>query len=174
MSKTVFLGAAVMMSVPALAQVQREPGSPPQTTTTPPVETPATPDVTTDPAAVPVPANDMAPVAQAQTPQQTPQQPTTATDTAAATAQPATGATQIAQVVDTEFPSYDKDGNGGLNKAEFASWMVALKTASDPATKATDQATKTWVGTAFAQADKDKSAAVSKAEVTAFLAQGAE
>ena len=71
-----------------------------------------------------------------------------------AEAQPATGA-QIADVVGTEFPTYDKNGDGSLSATEFSAWMVALKTASDPSTKATAPATKTWVATAFAQAGVD-------------------
>lgn len=82
-----------------------------------------------------------------------------------ASAQPAT----VATVVGTEFPTYDKDGDGALSAAEFGAWMVALKTASDPSTKATAPATKTWVTAAFAQADKDKNKKVSKTELTTFL-----
>ncbi len=90
-----------------------------------------------------------------------------------ASAQPATSAAQIAQVVSTEFPTYDKDSNGSLNEAEFGSWMVALKTASDPTTKAESAATKTWVDQAFASADTDKNKSLSKTELTGFLTKGA-
>ena len=83
----------------------------------------------------------------------------------AATAQPAS----VAQVVSTEFPTYDKNGDGSLSAVEFSSWMVALKTASDPSTKATAPATKTWVTQAFAQADTDKNKKVSQGELTTFL-----
>lgn len=82
-----------------------------------------------------------------------------------AAAQPAT----VADVVTTEFPNYDKDGDGALTASEFGAWMVALKTASDPSTKATAPATKTWVSQAFAQADGDKNKKVSKGELTTFL-----
>jgi hypothetical protein len=164
-----------MISVPALAQTQGQAGRAPQATTAAPVETPTTSDTTTDANAIPAAqAPTAATDAQAAASTATPAASATPAANATATAQPATSATQIAQVVNTEFPSYDKDANGGLNKAEFASWMVALKTASDPATKATDPATQTWVGNAFTQADKDKSAALTKDEVTAFLSQGAE
>jgi hypothetical protein len=50
--------------------------------------------------------------------------------------------------------------------------MVALKTASDPATKAESAATQKWVGAAFAQADTDKNRSLDKGEVTGFLSQG--
>lgn len=90
----------------------------------------------------------------------------------AATAAPA-AATQVAEVVNKEFASYDKDGDGALSAAEFDAWMVALKTASDPTTKASAPATKTWLTQAFAQADTDRNKKVSKTELTGFLsAQG--
>ena len=87
-------------------------------------------------------------------------------------AAPASKAEQVAAVVKSEFPTYDKNADGKLSNAEFGAWMVALKTASDPATKASAPATKTWVGQAFASADKDKSKSVTKEELTGFLAQG--
>ncbi len=33
-------------------------------------------------------------------------------------------------LIASEFPTYDKDGNGMLDKAEFATWMEALKAKS--------------------------------------------
>jgi len=88
-------------------------------------------------------------------------------------ATPVTGASQIAQVVGTEFPAYDKNGDKALDKAEFGAWMVALKTASDPATRAADPATVKWVAGAFASADADRSKQVSQAELTRYLSKGA-
>jgi len=87
--------------------------------------------------------------------------------------QPAAGKDQIAQVVESEFPTYDKDGSGALSSTEFASWMVKLKTDTDPATKADSSTTKKWIAQAFAQADSDKSKTVSMAELESFLSQGA-
>lgn len=89
------------------------------------------------------------------------------------TSQPAASRDQVTQIVDAEFPTYDKNTDGNLDQAEFASWMVTLKTASDPTTSATSAETRTWVGAAFAQADKDKSKSVTKTELTGFLSQGA-
>jgi hypothetical protein len=97
----------------------------------------------------------------------------TAQPTQQAAAQPVSGAAQIAQVVSTEFPSYDKDKSGTLNESEFGAWMVALKEKSDPSTKPDSPATKAWVDKAFASADKDKNKSLSKAELTSFLTQGA-
>ncbi|MFN3435523.1 MAG: hypothetical protein ACK4ZY_14125, partial [Sphingomonas sp.] len=62
--------------------------------------------------------------------------------------------------------------DGKLEKAEFASWMVKLKQASDPKASATSPETKSWVNAAFAQADKDKSKSVSETELVGFLSQG--
>ncbi len=89
----------------------------------------------------------------------------------AAREQAATGS-QVAQVVDTEFPTYDKNGDGKLSAAEFAGWMVALKTKTDPSTKPDAPETKKWVSAAFAQADTDKNKSLTKTEVTSFLTQG--
>lgn len=97
--------------------------------------------------------------------------------TAVDSAQPATAAaqpaspTQVAEVVSKEFPNYDKDGDGNLSAKEFDDWMVALKSASDPSTKATSPATKAWLNKAFAQADTDKNKKVSQTELTGFLSQ---
>ena len=117
----------------------------------------------------PVPAQPgTAPVQSAQqpTPAQPAQQPT---ETAQQPAQgAATSSTQIAQVVSTEFKSYDKDANGGLNQSEFSTWMAALRKASDPNFKDGPDAVK-WSTQAFAQADTDKNKAISQAELTTFL-----
>ena len=109
-----------------------------------------------------------------------PDQPTAAPDAQAAQAQPApsasgqpaAGNSAVAQVVDQGWSTYDKNGDGKLSESEFGAWMVALKQQSDPATKATSPATRKYVATAFAQADKDKSRSVSKGELTSFLGQG--
>lgn len=89
----------------------------------------------------------------------------------AAREQPATGS-QVAQVVDSEFPTYDKNGDGKLSAAEFGGWMVALKTKTDPTTKPNAPETKKWISAAFAQADSDKNKSLTKTEVTSFLTQG--
>lgn len=146
MMKYAFLGAAMMVSAPVLAQVTPAPA---QTTSAAPQEAPAT---SADPAQT--------------------AQPATSTEAAPAGGQVQATGSQIAQVVDTQFPTYDKDGDGKLNKAEFAQWMVALKSQTDPSTKAEAPATKKWVGSAFAQADTDKDKTVSKTELTGFLSQG--
>ena len=146
MLKSIIIASAALLSVPALAQV-----------TEPSTAVPANgqPDTMNSSPAQTAPAGQ-APTAPESAPAQ------------AAEAQPATGA-QIADVVGTEFPNYDKNGDGSLSATEFGAWMVALKTASDPSTKATAPATKTWVATAFAQADADKNKKVSKGELTSFL-----
>lgn len=143
--KYAFLGAAMMVSAPVLAQVTPAPA---QTTPATPQAAPAT---TSDPAQTAQPTADVSVSTQGQV---------------------QANGSQIAQVVDTQFPTYDKDGDGKLNKAEFAQWMVALKSQTDPSTKAEAPATKKWVGSAFAQADTDKDKTVSKTELTGFLSQG--
>ena len=184
MLKHILVASMVTIAVPALAQSQvttakpaasqptsRTPGAA-QSVMTQPTDantaampaTPATTATATPSTAAPATAQAMpAPGATTTTPM--------ASTATAAIPQPVSG-DQVAQVVATEFPGYDKDSNGTLSETEFAAWMVALKTASDPTTKADAPATKAWVGAAFAQADKDKSKTVSKEELTGFLGAG--
>jgi len=158
MMKYALLAGAMLISAPTMAQDK------PATPQTPAAAQPAT---QTDPAQ---------PAPQAAAPAQSTTSPTAATDPAApaqtAQAAPATKAQQIAQVVDTEFATYDKDKDGVLSATEFDTWMVALKTAADPTTKADAPATKTWLAQAFAQADTDKNKKVSKTELNGFLVAG--
>lgn len=159
MMKRILLASAVLMSTPAFAQD----AVPAQTTAPAPQEAPAAPATTAaDPS---VAATQAAPATQ----------PDPATQTAQTTAeagQPASG-TQIAQIVEAEFPKYDKAGKGELTEKQFGEWMVALRSASEPGVTADKPEVKSWIKQAFAQADKDKSKAVSKAELTSFLTQSA-
>jgi hypothetical protein len=201
MLKYILLASAMTISVPVLAQdkpadTQAAPTTQTAPASTAPEATPAAPDATapatgspvdqamqavtpvTDQAAPQTAQTTPAPVypsaAPAQTAQTTPApaDPAAAAPAQTAAAQPATSADQIAQVVSTEFPTYDKDASGTLNETEFSSWMVALKTASDPTTKAESAATKSWVNQAFASADTDKNKSLSKTELTGFLTKG--
>jgi hypothetical protein len=70
----------------------------------------------------------------------------------------------IEQIVSTDFPLYDADKSGELNRSEFSAWMVAAKAQSGAA--APD---KKWLSDAFAKADVDKSTTVSAVELTSFL-----
>jgi len=183
MLKYVLLASAMTISMPALAQSKPADTPTAPTTQVAPAQTapqtapvPATPDNTVQPQSV-TPADPMATAPAAPQDAQATAQPAPATPAAApaqqAAAAPVSGAAQIAQVVNTEFPTYDTDKNGTLNETEFGAWMVALKAKSDPSTKADSPATKTWVDQAFASADKDKNKVLSKSELTGFLSQGA-
>ena len=155
--KTVLLAGAAMFASPLLAQDMKTP----DTTT---MSSPAT-EQTASPSTATTPANDST------APAETAANPQAATETAQAPANTATpAASQVAAVIDADFGKYDADKDGNLSKTEFGAWMVALKTASDPNTKAESPEVATWVGQAFAQADVDKSAAVSKPELNKFLA----
>lgn len=159
MMKRILLASAVLMSTPAFAQDT----APAQTTAPVTQAAPAAPATT--PADPSVAATQAAPATQ----------PDPATQTAQTTAeagQPASG-TQIAQIVEAEFPKYDKDGKGQLTEKQFGEWMVALRSASEPGVTADKPEVKSWIKQAFAQADKDRSKAVSKAELTSFLTQSA-
>ena len=189
MIKSMLLVGAAMIAAPALAQTAKPagdaaPGRTPMTAT--PADTPQTTATDTVQAPVPAaPATGTTPTDPVQAAQQSPAgqampaQPQTTGDAMAqapaapaAPAQPATTGTQVSSIIDGEFPTYDKDGDGKLSRTEFGAWMVALKTKSDPSTKADAPATKTWVAGAFTSADKDKSASISKTELTGYLSQG--
>jgi hypothetical protein len=157
MLKYALLAGVMTIAAPALAQQTTNTAPTQATTQTTPAAAPQTP--TSSPVTDPQPA--------AASPMDA-----TATDAQTAATEPAAGATQVASVVDTEFPTYDANKDGKLEKAEFASWMVKLKQASDPKASATDAKTKSWVNSAFAQADTDKSKSVSKPELIGFLSQG--
>lgn len=159
MIKSILLAGAVMISAPVLAQ-----DAPAQETPPAPAEQPA-------PADAPAPAEQPAETAQqpqeatpAEQPAQTAQQPA-----AAQQGQQPANATQIAAVVDQGFPTYDKDADGNLKAEEFNSWMVALRSASEPAFKGESAADKQWLSAALTQADKDKSGGVNKDELKTFL-----
>lgn len=80
---------------------------------------------------------------------------------------------QVAQVVESEFPTYDSNADGQLSDSEFAAWMKKLRVASDPSLDPESQAVRDWAAQAFAAADVDQSAGVSKSELTNFLSRGA-
>jgi outer membrane biosynthesis protein TonB len=184
MLKSILLAGAVMISAPVLAQEA------PAQETTPPAQEQATPPAAEQPAApaeTPAPAEQPAETAQqpqeatpAEQPAQTAEQPAATTEQPAQTAQstPSSGqqpanATQIAQVVDQGFPTYDKDADGSLKAEEFNSWMVALRSASEPAFQGQSAADKEWLTRALAAADADKSGGVNKEELKSFLAPAA-
>lgn len=151
MLKQMLLIGAAAISFPAVAQ-DAPAGS---ETATPP------------PASEPVPV-EPAPAPDASTPPSQPA-PSEAAPSGGAAATP----TQVAQIVDKEFPTYDADSTGELNEAEFAAWMKKLRAATDPAADVESADVKTWIGQAFAAADGDKSKGVSKTELTGFLSRGA-
>ena len=160
MLKQMLLIGAAAVSFPALAQ------------TTAPAADPAAPTTATEPATAPATAPDAAmPAEPAPAPAPDASAPPAATEAAPAAA--AATPTQIAQIVEKEFPTYDADANGDLNNAEFASWMKKLRAATEPSVDPESADVKTWIGQAFAAADGDKSGAVNKTELTGFLSRGA-
>ena len=165
MLKYILLAGVVAISAPALAQSQNKPQN----------NNPSTAAQSDPTVAHPVQDSTATPVADGQiaqtAPVADPAQPAQA-GAAVADAKPASKAEQVATIVNTEFATYDKDANGSLNKTEFGAWMVALKTASDPAAKVESAEVKTWISNAFASADTDKSKSVSKTELEGFLSQG--
>ncbi len=159
MLKQMLLIGAAAVSFPVLAQ------------TTAPAADSAAPTTAAEPA--PVPESTM-PTDPATTPAPAPDAsaPPAATEPAPAAGTAATP-TQIAQIVEKEFPTYDADANGDLNNMEFAAWMKKLRAATEPGVDPESAEVKTWIDQAFAAADGDKSGAVNKTELTGFLSRGA-
>jgi hypothetical protein len=161
MIKSILLATAMTVAAPAFAQASAPAQTTAPTTQTAPVGSATTP---ADPSTSAAPMQ-AAPVAEPD--------PTTQTaQTTAEAGQPASG-DQIAQIIEAEFPKYDKDGKGKLNEKQFGDWMVALRSASEPGVTADKPEVKSWVKQAFASADADKSKAVTKAELTKFLTKSA-
>lgn len=86
-------------------------------------------------------------------------------------AQPA-ASSDPASIIDREFPSYDRNADGLLDRTEFSSWMGKLKTIADPTLPPDAPSLQTWLGAAFVQADLDRSQGVTKTELTGFLLPG--
>jgi outer membrane biosynthesis protein TonB len=181
MLKSILLASAVAISAPAFAQDM------PEQQTPPPQEQPA-PTQSTEPvpqeapAPAPQPEGDPMPEATptpAPTPTPTPTPEPQATEQQAQATQPAqsaqkpASADQIAQIIDQGFPTYDGDRDGNLTGEEFGRWMVALRSATEPAFTGESAADKEWIGRAMAAADTDKSGTVSNPELKTFLAPAA-
>ena len=97
-----------------------------------------------------------------------PQSSAPAPDSAAPAAAAPAPAADPKAIIESEFPTYDKDGNGSLARAEFDTWLMALKEKSgDTTMKPADKTS--WLTTAFTTADKDKNKGVSLGELTEYL-----
>ena len=199
MLKHVLLASAVLISAPALAQNQPQttipapdanaaPAQPqampapqpptatnpaPQTAPAPTAAVPATPTppTTADSQPQAMPTTPTSPAANAQAANPAPAAPATAAAAPTPASPAAAPGAQVADVVNSEFGTYDKNNDGKLTKTEFGAWMTALRTKADPSLK-DDAANKAWVAQAFTQADTDKSKTISKDELTNFLSQG--
>lgn len=168
MLKYILLATTMCIAAPAFAQEAPAPDT--QTQEPTPVSEPAPAAPEAAPVAEPATPATPAPVADAVA-APAPAEPAAAPVAAAAPAPaaPATSQDQVAQVVTTEFASYDKDASGALDQAEFAAWMVALRKASDPAFAPETPDGQAWLAAAFTQADADKNAGVNATELTSFL-----
>lgn len=161
MLKQMLLIGAAAVSFPALAQTTA-----PVDPAAPPTASEPAADTATDTATTPV---DPAPMPDASTPPASTPPASTQPAPSGAAATP----TQIAQIVEQEFPTYDGDQNGDLSEAEFGAWMKKLRAATDPTADVESAEVKGWIAQAFASADGDKSGGVNKAELTGFLSRGA-
>lgn len=181
MLKYILLASTVVIAQPALAQDAQpaETTQPAPDTTAEPVTEPAEAATAPVQPAAPAPAE---PAAATQTVQQepatapvTPAEPVPAQPAQQAQAAPAesksvaTTPDQVAAAVKTEFPTYDLDKNAGLNKSEFTAWIGTLRKANEPAFQPNSPEATAWFTQAFSQADADKSASISEAELSTFL-----
>jgi hypothetical protein len=141
--------SAIALSTPALAQME-----------------PATPGTATQPT-MPAPSSTATPPS---TPSTT-DQSTTATDPAPASTTVTTPSDPKALIA-SEFPTYDKNADGNLDKVEFATWMGALKAKTNAKPMGAAEMTK-WSDGAFATADADKSKSVTLVELQNYLTKGA-
>lgn len=163
MLKHMLMIGAAAVSFPAFAQTETPPPDDATQTapeTMPPAETTAPAPVEPD---TPPPVDDMT----AQPAPSSPPPSSSAPSDSAATP------SQIAQIVEQEFPTYDGDANGELSETEFSAWMKKLRTATDPTVDPESEQVKSWVAQAFGAADADKSGGVSKTELIGFLSRGA-
>ncbi len=160
-----------LATVPAIAQQADPMATPPAS------EVPATNDTAPMQSATPAtPATPANPATPADPSTGTPAQPATGA-TPATPAQPATPAapskeSTVAQLVESEFPTYDADKNGELSQAEFSTWVLALHSKAEEkggVAKKDDAAKTKWAKDAFATADTDKNKKVSKSEISKFL-----
>ncbi len=184
MIKSILLASTLLVAAPAFAQ--DKPATPAQPATTPsPAVTSQVPVEDTQPAEQQQQATAAVPPAATPAPTQTTGAQTAAVPAPAQPAAPAPAQTaaapapagqavatspdQVAQAVSAGWATYDKDGNGALDKTEFAAWMVALRAAAQPGFDPQSPAAATWLNQAFAQADTDKSSTVNTSELTTFL-----
>ena len=116
-------------------------------------------------------AHGSAPAAAAQTaPVQAPDAQVPPSSAPSSDAAPAP-AQNAASVIAAEFPTYNKSGSGKLSRAEFDTWMTALKDKSGGSPMKPAEM-KRWLGESFAKADTDKDKAISQSELTAYLSAG--
>jgi hypothetical protein len=176
MLKYALLAGAMIASVPALAQ---EATNVPQTA--PQAEQKADPAQDSAATTLTQAPADMAPAETTAAAPTTPAAPSAAAPAQAATAQPAptteaapAPAAQVANVVKTEFPSYDRNSDGNLSDAEFTEWMSKLRKATEPSLDTASPEVQTWMKGAFAQADVDKNKSVNQTELTAFLSAASQ
>jgi hypothetical protein len=73
-------------------------------------------------------------------------------------------AAALEEKITADFPKYDKDNSGELNKSEFSTWISEAKTSAGG--EAPD---KKSLGDAFLKADTDSNKTVSAKELASFL-----
>lgn len=70
---------------------------------------------------------------------------------------------------EAQFARYDANGDGALDKAEYGSWLAALRTAKEADFKADTPESRAWIDSSFIATDADRDQKVSREEWTRFL-----
>ncbi|GAA0749195.1 EF-hand domain-containing protein [Sphingomonas trueperi] len=88
---------------------------------------------------------------------------------AAETAQPTPRPDPAKLPADAQFARYDANGDGALDKTEYGSWLIALRTAKDPDFKPEKPEAKAWIDRSFIGADTNRDDKISREEMVRFL-----
>lgn len=172
MLKTILLATSVIVAIPAFAQDKPATDTTQMQDNTTPNQTAPAPDAASatpaDPATTAQATPQSIPAPAAETAQPTPTQPA-AQASAETPAQPAATQDQVAQAINRDFGTYDKDANGTLSQTEFGSWIGTLRKASESTFQPGTPDANVWIGQAFAATDIDRNKSVDKSELTKFL-----
>ncbi|RSV45276.1 EF-hand domain-containing protein, partial [Sphingomonas sp. ABOLD] len=87
----------------------------------------------------------------------------------AETAQPTPRPDPAKLPADAQFARYDANGDGALDKTEYGSWLIALRTAKDPDFKPEKPEAKAWIDRSFIGADTNRDDKISREEMVRFL-----
>ncbi|WP_010545689.1 EF-hand domain-containing protein [Sphingomonas elodea] len=105
-------------------------------------------------------------------PQERPAPPATsaAPPAAAEATQPTPRPDPAGLPVQTQFAQADANGDGSLDRTEFAAWLVAVRTAKEAGFGAEKPEARDWIERSFGATDADHDRKITREEWTRFLA----